>query len=294
MTQTKQSIPVKESGLFGTKRDNKPHFSNSDLYRAIYEGQFVVHYLPKINIATGTFIGVEALVRWRHPELGIVFPNHFIHRLERLSLMDQLGWIVASISLADLSRFSDLTTHQPTLALNISASTLRDPQFPDVLSSLLKAHRMSSSNLTLEITDPDVIEEMTNAVDVLDRLHLKSFQISINELGVGRSLMQQLCLIPATELKIDRRLVGNIHVNVGCMALIRKTIETGHELGMRIVAEGVETEPQLAFLRENHCDMAQGYLFSKPVPVDELAQWLRRYRCSSQTFPVSPALRLIA
>lgn len=249
-----------------------------ELRRAIERNEFVLHYQPQLDIATDTVIGVEALVRWQHPEQGLVFPAGFIPRLEQLGLISELGWIVADRGLAEISMFSDERGYTPTLSINVSVSSLYDLTFPDTMASLIARHGISPEKVILEITESGLIGELTNTLDVLTRLRMKRMQLSIDDFGTGFAMMQQLRNVPATELKIDKSFVQNLPRTGRDRVMVRKTIEMGHELGMKVVAEGVATHDQLDFLRSTGCDIAQGYLISPPLPVPELSAWLDTYR----------------
>ena len=199
----------------------------------------------------------------------MIFPEDFISRLEELGLIDQLGWIVARRGLVDLSRFKDRNGVAPRLAFNVSASSLVDLKFPDTMSSLITGHGVSPDNVNLEITESGLIKELARTLDVLARLRMKRVHLSIDDFGTGYSMMQQLRNIPATELKIDRSFVMKMVGSDRDRVMVQKTIEIGHELEMRVVAEGVETPEQLEILRLSGCDTAQGYLFSHPLPAED-------------------------
>jgi len=267
---------------------------DGDVRRAIDEKEFVLHYQPQIDIASCAVVGVEALARWQHPDLGLIFPEDFIARLEGLGLIDQLGWIVARRGLVDLSRFKDRNGVAPRLAFNVSASSLADLKFPDNLSALIAGHGVSPDNINLEITESGLIKELARTLDVLARLRMKRIHLSIDDFGTGYSMMQQLRNIPATELKIDRSFVMKMLASDRDRVMVQKTIEIGHELEMRVVAEGVETPEQLEILRSCGCDTAQGYLFSHPLPAEELVRWLSTYRSRATSRPERSGIRLVA
>jgi EAL domain-containing protein (putative c-di-GMP-specific phosphodiesterase class I)/ActR/RegA family two-component response regulator len=250
----------------------------ADFKRAIERNEFVLHYQPKISLKNGGIVGLEALVRWQHPECGLIFPNDFIRRIEALGLIDQLGWIVVNKGLRDIGEFVEAAGTSLMLSLNISTFSIHDPGFPDMLLSLLQKYGVSVHNLIFEITESGLIQKLSNTLDDLSRLRTKQVQLSIDDFGTGYSTMQQLRSIAATELKIDKGFVKNIHANNRDRLLVQKTIEIGHDLGMTVVAEGVETAEQLAFLRLKGCDIVQGYFFCRPLPAEELLKWLRSHQ----------------
>lgn len=255
--------------------------ADADLLAAIEQDQFVVHYQPQIEIETGQIAGLEALVRWQHPEAGLLFPDRFISRLEALGQIDALGWLVARRAFSECGIFADDDGNMPNLSLNCSVESLLDLQFPDRLLDTAAQYRIPAERLVLEITESGLLRELAKTLDVLARLRMRGVQLSIDDFGTGYSMMRQLRHVPATEIKVDRFFVQNLDSCQGDRIILRKTIEMGTELGLRVVAEGVETRNQLEFLRDSGCDVAQGYLFSKPLPAVELYRWLNRTRRES-------------
>jgi EAL domain-containing protein (putative c-di-GMP-specific phosphodiesterase class I)/FixJ family two-component response regulator len=249
-----------------------------ELQNAIRDNEFVVHYQPQIDIATGRVIGVEALVRWQHPKRGLIFPDSFIRLMEKFRMIDDLGWIVANRGLSEVGQFATGDGKAFTLSLNASVNSLGDLNFPDILVSIARKHGVSPANVTIEITETGLIKELAKTLDILTRLRMKQFNLSIDDFGTGYAMMQQFKTIPATELKIDKSFVREVVCNDRNRIMIQKTIEMGHELGMQVIAEGVETGEQLELLRSIGCDSAQGYLFCRPIPAGEMVDWLETYR----------------
>lgn len=263
-----------------TPADGTP-IPDRQLISAIQRGEFVVYYQPQIDIKTGAVTGVEALVRWQHPERGLIFPDSFINRMEELGIIDDLGWFVADRALDEVKQFADADKAVPRLALNASVLSLRDLKFPDMFASLLKKHGIDAAGVILEITESGLMNEPSLTLDVMTRLRVKSVPLSIDDFGTGYAMMQRLVSVPATELKIDRTFVMNMHANSSDRIMVEKSIEIGHALGMAVIAEGVETGEQLEFLRRLGCDCAQGFLFSRPLPAEELVRWLAGYSAAS-------------
>jgi EAL domain-containing protein (putative c-di-GMP-specific phosphodiesterase class I) len=264
--------------LLVTQQSPQIAIQKEELCHAIERDQFVLHYQPQIDIETGRVVGVEALVRWQHPERGLIFPDSFIGRMEELGLIDDLGWIVASRGMSEVGQFANGDGKAPMLSLNASVYSLHDLKFPDRIVALAEKHGVSPANLTIEITETGLIKELSNTLDILTRLRMKQVKLSIDDFGTGYAMMQQLRNIPATELKIDKSFVDEMSSSDRDRIMIQKTIEMGHELGMQVIAEGVETQEQLDLLRVKGCDSAQGYLFSRPLPVKEAVRWLETYR----------------
>ncbi|SEF63589.1 EAL domain, c-di-GMP-specific phosphodiesterase class I (or its enzymatically inactive variant) [Bryocella elongata] len=250
---------------------------DQEFERALIQHEFIPHFQPQIDLATGVMVGIEALVRWQHPRLGVLPPARFLDRMESAGLMERLNWEVVAQSLAALQRMAQISDVTPTLSINVTASSLRDLSFPDTLAILLERYRISTDRIILEITEGGLIEELSSTLDVLTRLRMKGIGLSVDDFGTGYAMMQQLRHIPANELKIDRSFVSRLPQSSADRVLVQTTIEMGHALGMRVVAEGVETEDQLAALRLDGCDFAQGYLFSRPLPEHELVGWMTQY-----------------
>ena len=255
-------------------------FSDDDLRAAIAGNQFVMHFQPQVDVVSNVVVGVEALVRWQHPQLGLICPDHFIARAEGLHLIDALGWNVLRASLSAFPELASATPGTPLLAINVSTQSLHDLAFPDALISVLGSYGVAPHEVILEITETGLLDDLSSTLDVLTRLRMKGFLLSIDDFGTGYAMMQQLKRSPATELKIDRSFVKDMLDNYGDRIMVQKTIEMGHELGMKVIAEGVETIEQLNFLRSQHCDIAQGYYFSRALPSCELVHWLRAHTSS--------------
>lgn len=248
---------------------------DSDLRTAVEQDEFILHYQPQIEIATGQVIGIEALVRWQHPTLGLIYPDSFIARCERLELISLLGGSVANRGLAEISPLRE--KWQLTLSINVSPFSLLDLSLPDAFVALARKYKWKPDDIIIEVTENAVVHDVPNTLDVLARLRVRGFQLSIDDFGVGYSMMEQLHNVPATEIKIDRSFVMGMNKRSNHVTVV-KSIEIGHELGLRVVAEGVETLEQFEFLKLNRCDVAQGYAFSKPLPLGTLTTWLENYK----------------
>jgi EAL domain-containing protein (putative c-di-GMP-specific phosphodiesterase class I)/CheY-like chemotaxis protein len=250
---------------------------DEDLRRAFDRNEFVIHYQPQINIASGIVTGVEALSRWQHPDLGLVYPDNFISRIETLGLMDRFCWITAERALNEVRQFSNASGYLPRLAINVSVSSLRDLKFPDIFMNLARKYDFPAERIVLEITESGLME-FSLALDVLTRLRMRNFKLSIDDFGTGYSMMKQLQNVPAIELKIDKTFVKHMDASHADLVMVEKIIEMGHELDMEVIAEGVETEDQFKILREKGCDGVQGFFFSQALPPAEILRWLDTYR----------------
>jgi len=258
-------------------RDKKVLFEGADLWRGVEYDEFLLHYQPQIDISSGRIVGVEGLVRWQCPGHGLVFPDDFIQTAEDLGLIDQMSLLVFHHGLFDIGLMNKDEKEPLHLSLNISASSLRDLDFPNRFVDLVQAHSVEPKNVILEIKESGLLRELSRTLDVLTRLRMKGIELSIDDFGIGYSMRHQLRNVPATEIKIDQSIIHNIR-RESDLAIVKEIIELGHELGMNVMAEGVETHEQLAMLRELGCDSAQGHLFSRPISCQEFLVLAAQYR----------------
>jgi EAL domain-containing protein (putative c-di-GMP-specific phosphodiesterase class I) len=249
-----------------------------DLTRAVEQDEFVLHYQPQIELCSNDVVGFESLIRWQRTSEALIFPDNFVPRMEVLGLIDRLGLLAQRRALAELSPITRASGGLPTLSVNVSASSLMDLRLPDTLALLAEEHGIDHERIIVEVTESEFFKDLSRILDVLARLRMKRFQISIDDFGTGYAMMQQLRHVPATEIKIDQSFVRNMQVSNSDRIVVEKTVEIGHELGMRVVAEGVETMEQLRFLRKIGCDIVQGYYFSRPLAPAALLKWLGNYQ----------------
>jgi EAL domain-containing protein (putative c-di-GMP-specific phosphodiesterase class I) len=248
--------------------------SNEQLRTAIERREIVNFYQPQISLETGLVTGVEALARWQHPELGLILPENFIARVEALGLIDKLFWTTAELAMKEAKELGSRDGGPLRLSLNVSMMSLHDLEFPDAVLNLAKTVDFPADKIAIEITETRLISELSRTLDVLARLRMKDFQLSIDDFGSGYAMMRQLQNVPATELKIDKSIVEKMHVNDNDRVMVEKIIEMGHELGMDVVAEGVTTQEQYDLLRLKDCDGAQGFYFTRALPAAELMTWI--------------------
>ncbi|HWA94074.1 MAG TPA: EAL domain-containing response regulator [Terracidiphilus sp.] len=256
-------------------------FRDEELREALDRKLFQNFYQPQIDLRTGQIIGLEALVRWNHPRDGVILPEHFIPRMNALGLMDELCWSSIHLALADAGTILEAFRGTLRLSLNAAIRTLENLTFPDALLKMAHEHGLSADQIVIEVTESGLALEPSRALDVLTRLRMKGFQLSIDDFGAGYATMRQVQNVPATELKIDRGIVEKMHVNLSDRVMVEKIVEMGHELGMTVIAEGVATRQQLELLRHCGCDQVQGFLFSRPLPANELVEWLRAHNPQS-------------
>jgi diguanylate cyclase len=246
----------------------------AELRRAISAGDLVLHYQPKIDVITGEVSAFEALVRWVHPVRGMVPPNDFIPIAESTGLIVSLTHWVVDSALAQLAKW---TPAHPglSIAVNISARNLRD-DLPGWVLSRLAAHRVRASQLVLELTETSFAADPVRATVLLEELNAAGVRVSLDDFGQGYTSLGSLGHLPISELKIDRGFVVAMEHSLEDRAIVASVIQLGHQLGLSVVAEGVETDEVYRDLRELGCDTVQGYLFSTPVPAEEALSLLDR------------------
>ena len=260
---------LQTSGLSSTAREPTEstfEFSDDELRQALREGELVLFYQPQVDIEKKTVCGVEALVRWQHPTLGLRPPDTFLPRLEELGLMGELGCMVVDLGLAEFQKLGPEAS-SVCLSINISVSSLHDLSFPDVMASLLEKHGLRPEQVVLEITESGILPELSRTLDVLSRLRMKGIRLSIDDFGVGYSMMRQLRQIPATELKIDRSFIQKSETSPEDRLLVRKMVEIGHELGLRVVAEGWRRPSKWSFWAVCRVTLHRGTSSASPCPL---------------------------
>ncbi|MGI4795325.1 MAG: putative bifunctional diguanylate cyclase/phosphodiesterase, partial [Janthinobacterium lividum] len=249
------------------------HALLDDLRRALALQQFEVHYQPQTNLVSRKLVGFEALVRWRHPEHGLIPPDRFIPLAEEMGLIVGIGeWVLRTACLDAMSWPGQLT-----VAVNVSAKQLEDPdRLPRVVEAALAVSGLSAQRLEVEITESALVRHEKQALQVLHALRAKGVRVSMDDFGTGYSSLSQLRSFPFDKLKIDRSFVRDLSDSEEAVAVIRAIAALGASLGMTTIAEGVETEAQEAMVRNDGCTDMQGYLVSRPVPAGDVAELIER------------------
>jgi diguanylate cyclase (GGDEF)-like protein len=232
-----------------------------------------VHYQPKVAMATGRVIGVEALVRWPHPVEGLVPPDEFVPLAERTGLIGPLTDFVLRTALAQCRRWAE-AGHHLSVAVNLSARSLLDADLVDDVARALAVSGVDASKLVLEITETSIMSDAGYAMHVLNRLSAMGLTLAIDDFGTGYSSLSYLKRLPVDEVKIDKSFVLNMQDDENDAVIVRSIVDLARNLGLRVVAEGVETRNTWKALRDMGCDMAQGYVISQPLPADQLGAWL--------------------
>ena len=243
------------------------------LRRGIQHGELILHYQPKFDLRTRRIVGVEALVRWAPPGQELVFPDAFIGVAERAGMMKPLTFAVVDLALRQYRAWYDRGLRLP-MAINLTASILDDEDFPIQLLGALEVGSVSSSGISLELTESVVMAKPDRTEHILKRLSAMGFQLAIDDFGTGYSSLAYLGRLPVDEIKIDRSFVLKMSTNEGDRTIVRASIDLAHKFGKRVVAEGVEDTTTLRMLEEMDCDQAQGYLISRPLSAEHLAGWL--------------------
>jgi EAL domain-containing protein (putative c-di-GMP-specific phosphodiesterase class I)/FixJ family two-component response regulator len=245
-----------------------------DLQNAIDRHEFVMAYQPKIECGSGATAGLEALVRWKHPDRGIVMPDDFIPVAENAGLIDALTAQVFDQSLEWFSQ--SFPQSNPKLSLNISAKSLVAIQMADNLSALCQRFQIDQESIVLELTETSAMVDPILSLDLLTRLRMKGFQLSIDDFGTGFSSMVQLVRLPFSEIKVDKSFVMQAQHSSESRSVIKSIVELGHSLGMLVTAEGVENLKTLDYLNSLGCDLAQGYFIARPMPGEVARKWVER------------------
>ncbi len=248
----------------------------SNLKEAIYKNHLLLYVQPKVDLASQKVTATEALIRWRDPEKGFIFPDEFIPFAEQTGLIRELTQWVLNESAA-FSKLCKANGHPVCVAVNISARDLIDHDLPTKLASILNQNGLSIEDISLEITESSIMDDPTRANLTLDNLHKMGVKLSIDDFGTGHSSLSYLKNLPVSELKIDKSFVLNLEDNLNDKMIVQSTIALGHSLGLKVVAEGIENETVWNILAEMGCDYGQGYYMAKPIPANDFLAWVKEW-----------------
>jgi EAL domain-containing protein (putative c-di-GMP-specific phosphodiesterase class I) len=254
-----------------------PLFSVADVELAARERQWMLHYQPKVDLRTGDMMGVEALVRWKHPQLGLVFPDRFIGIAEDCGAIDLLTDWVLDESIRQLASWRGQGLRL-RMAVNVSMENLRAADFAGRLFAIAREANVPSEHVTLEITESRLMSRTSVPLETLARLRLQRFNLSIDDFGTGHSSLAQLRDVPFTELKVDRGFVRGARFDPIIRPILEGSVGIAKRMGMVSVAEGVETEEDWHLLREIGCDLAQGYFIGRPMAAERMPAWLDAWK----------------
>jgi len=254
-------------------------------------GQFEPFFQPKVDLATGRVVGAEALARWRHPAYGLLGPETFLPPLARAGYLDELSWIILALSALEAGRWCSAGLNL-SVAVNVSATSLADPNYAEAVTQIVGGQGLEANRMTLEITESEAIRNVAAALENLTRLRMRGFGLAIDDYGVGYSSMQELSRMPFTELKIDRSFVTAAAGSEKHRMMIAHTIEVARLLGLKTVAEGVETKAEMQLLKSLGCDMIQGFLIAEPMDGRDLLRWMLARRANTGSASVAATERL--
>jgi diguanylate cyclase (GGDEF)-like protein len=244
-----------------------------ELRAAIHSGQLVLHYQPKVEVGSDRVLGVEALVRWNHPTRGLLAPSEFVPLAERTGAIGDLTRWVLDTALAQSKAWRDAGMDM-TMAVNLAAPNIVDAALPDLVAELLERWEVPGDRLECEISEHTVMADPHRAIAILERLRALGVRLSLDDFGTGHSSLAYLKRLPLDEVKIDRSFVIGMSEDSNDAAIVRTTIDLARNLGLEVVAEGVETAETLRDLSALSCDVAQGFFLSRPLPAAELDGWL--------------------
>ncbi|MEG4347215.1 EAL domain-containing protein [Microcoleus sp. A003_D6] len=255
----------------GSKVSEELNLENH-LYRALKKSEFVLHYQPQINLNTGQIVGMEALIRWQHPERGLIAPDRFIPLAEETGLICQMDeWVMRTACLQNRA-WQLLGLPPMRIAVNLSARQFLQPNTVQTIAEILSETELNPEYLEIEITESIAMTDVNFTVSVLRQLQQMGIHISLDDFGTGYSSLWSLKNFPLNNLKIDKSFVADLQEGSSGATIVKLAIALGQGLNLQVIAEGVETAEQLAFLQSLHCDMGQGYFFSKPIPVAAATQ----------------------
>jgi EAL domain-containing protein (putative c-di-GMP-specific phosphodiesterase class I)/ActR/RegA family two-component response regulator len=252
------------------------------LHRAIKQHnfqEFEIYYQPIVDIASGKIVAAESLLRWRSPELGMIYPTEFIPLAESTGLIVPIGkWVLKSVC-KQIQRWRDAGFSSFFVAVNLSVIEFNQPDFLQKVVNFIAVNDLEPHYLELELTESMIMQDVNSAIATMSKLQSLGVKIAIDDFGTGYSSLIYLKNLPINTLKIDRYFIHNVATDPQKSAITKALIQMAHNLNLDVVAEGVETEAELAFLRQNNCNSMQGFLFSRPLPAAEFENFLLTNKC---------------
>lgn len=268
--------PGRGAAAAPTPKALPPRLTAADIRRGLRAAEFYVLYQPQLDVRSGSTRGVEALVRWAHPRLGELMPAAFLSVAEqRAAVIAALDDYVLQRACRDLSRWRAEGFEHLRMAVNLSVRSLEDPGLVDRIAGHRARFQVPHGQLEVEVTESAAVREGGRVTETLERLRRAGVSVALDDFGTGYSMLDRLRTLPFDALKIDRSFVAGLSTESGPQLLLA-AIALGHGLGLRVVAEGVEQQAELDFLRRHHCDEAQGYLFSRPASADDVSGYIHR------------------
>ncbi|MEM6666744.1 MAG: EAL domain-containing response regulator [Pseudomonadota bacterium] len=279
-------LSVESEGGPARQARSMPDFSADDVASAISRRAIRAVFQPKVAARTGEVTGFEALARWQHPDHGVISPDVFVPICEAAGLVPDLTFSILQDSLALLSR---LPAHwsKLSIAINTDAETVREIDFPDRATQACQSYGIQNSRLTFEVTERSLLDENVASIEVLARLRMAGYGVSVDDFGTGHTNLRQLCVYPFTELKIDRSFLADCRKDHRHMTCLHAIANLGKALGLEVIAEGIETDEELALVERIGVDALQGYLFARPMSSGDILRWLDTRGTTQPTAQVS-------
>lgn len=240
-----------------------------EVQQALMKDEFVLYYQPIVNAHDGQIMGAEALLRWQHPERGLLTPDAFLTPCERNGSIVSLGAWVLSSACKQVKKWHEMGYDQLSISVNLSARQLNHPELLNLITDVLHSNQIDPVHLKLEMTESLVMENGASTMQLLDSLRKLGLQLSLDDFGTGYSSLSYLKQFPFNYLKIDKSFIADIATNLTSVAIVEAIISLGKNLGLTLIAEGIEDKTQLHVLKKMKCDLLQGYLYSKPVPAEQ-------------------------
>lgn len=272
---TAEGAEIAAASAASDYHDEKSSMADALRY-AIEREELLLHYQPKVDGKTGELVGMEALVRWQHPEKGLIYPSDFIPLAEETGLIKALDEWVLRRACSQLNHWRELGYSNIRLAVNLSAWQFKHRHLPETVAEVLKETGIDASCLELEITETVAMENMKSAINIMSALIEMGVIISIDDFGTGYSSLNYLKHLPISYLKIDQTFIADISENKNTHAIVKAIIEVAHTLSLKVIAEGVETKEQLHSLQHLGCDEIQGFYISRPLPVEEAEKHMEK------------------
>jgi len=271
------------------RRTSSRQYAAQDLERALAQHELVNHYQPIVSLKSRAAIGVETLVRWQHPTDGLVYPDQFLGEATKYGLLTALTRGVLQRAVEDAKRWA-AAGHALHVSVNVTMDDIASLHFPDEVEACVLAHGIAPADVTLEVTESQAMQALSTSLDVLSRLRLKRFRISMDDFGTGYSSLAQLRYLPFDEIKLERGFVHGAAGDERRRAICCAGLQMAKQLRLATVAEGVEDLADWNFVQTQGCDLAQGYFITRPMPAPDVAAWLETWRSRSASGSAPPPL----
>ena len=263
-----------------TNKENAVSYSDKESYtKALVNGEFTLFYQPIVELASRKIKGFEALIRWNHPSKGILLPDEFLRELTNDGLMQELTDFVIKTAIKQISVFYK-NGQRFTMAVNITASTLLDLTLPDKISEICRQNELPTESLILEVTETEAMKDVTRTMDVLLRMRLRNIGVSIDDFGTGHSSLRELQRMPFSELKIDKSFISDAVRNRESQVISQSIIDLGHNLGLKVIAEGIENHETMDLLVKMGCDLGQGFAIGHPMKSSNIDSWIDNWKAT--------------